>query len=83
MTPTLNKPSTHSLTPTHPHKPQKTTHSLSLTHTHTPQNQTQKPNEMKQVLLELYRISLSSAPLPLERYITNFVCEVPLPPQVC
>eukprot|EP00957_Ditylum_brightwellii_P120603 9200546-Ditylum_brightwellii.AAC.1 len=29
----------------------------------------------------LYRISLVQAPLPIERYIANFVCEVPLPPQ--
>ncbi|SPR01821.1 unnamed protein product (mitochondrion) [Plasmodiophora brassicae] len=28
----------------------------------------------------LYRISLSSAPLPLERFIGNFVSEVPVPP---
>ncbi|CAM9964731.1 unnamed protein product, partial [Phaeothamnion confervicola] len=32
-------------------------------------------------LQQLYRISLSDAPLPIERYIANFVCEVPLPPQ--
>ncbi|CAN0375417.1 unnamed protein product, partial [Discosporangium mesarthrocarpum] len=30
---------------------------------------------------QAYRISLSEAPLPIERYISNFVCEVPLPPQ--
>ncbi|GAB5037240.1 Hypothetical protein NocV09_06800120 [Nannochloropsis oceanica] len=35
----------------------------------------------REVLLELYRISISSAPLPIERYIANFFCEVPLPPQ--
>eukprot|EP01033_Poteriospumella_lacustris_P008393 gene8393-6058_t len=31
-------------------------------------------------LARLYHISLSTAPLPLERYILNFVQEVPLPP---
>jgi hypothetical protein len=35
----------------------------------------------REVLMEIYRISISSAPLPIERYIANFVCEVPLPPQ--
>ncbi|CAN0473249.1 unnamed protein product, partial [Hapterophycus canaliculatus] len=30
---------------------------------------------------QIYRIGLSEAPLPIERYISNFVCEVPLPPQ--
>lgn len=30
---------------------------------------------------KIYRIGLSEAPLPIERYISNFVCEVPLPPQ--
>jgi DENN domain-containing protein 5 len=35
----------------------------------------------REVLLEFYRISISSAPVPIERYIANFVCEVPLPPQ--
>ncbi|CAM9758208.1 unnamed protein product [Chrysoparadoxa australica] len=34
-----------------------------------------------QFLQQLYRISLSEAPLPIERYLSNFVCEVPLPPQ--
>ncbi|KAG5189173.1 hypothetical protein JKP88DRAFT_303023 [Tribonema minus] len=34
-----------------------------------------------QFLQQLYRISLSEAPVPIERYISNFVCEVPLPPQ--
>ncbi|EKU20485.1 denn domain-containing protein 4b, partial [Nannochloropsis gaditana CCMP526] len=38
-------------------------------------------NTFREVLLELYRISISSAPLPIERYIANFFCEVPLPPQ--
>uniref|UniRef100_A0A7S4R4H9 UDENN domain-containing protein n=2 Tax=Ditylum brightwellii TaxID=49249 RepID=A0A7S4R4H9_9STRA len=36
---------------------------------------------MRSFLLQLYRISLVQAPLPIERYIANFVCEVPLPPQ--
>lgn len=31
--------------------------------------------------VKIYRIGLSEAPLPIERYISNFVCEVPLPPQ--
>ncbi|KAL3906114.1 MAG: hypothetical protein SGILL_009404, partial [Bacillariaceae sp.] len=35
----------------------------------------------RSVLLELYQISLTAAPLPIERYIANFVNEVPLPPQ--
>jgi hypothetical protein len=35
----------------------------------------------RSVLLEIYQISLIAAPLPIERYISNFVCEVPLPPQ--
>jgi hypothetical protein len=35
----------------------------------------------RNVLLELYQISLTAAPLPIERYIANFVHEVPLPPQ--
>lgn len=34
-----------------------------------------------QFLHRLYHISLSNAPLPIERYIVNFVHEVPLPPQ--
>ncbi|KAL3914565.1 MAG: hypothetical protein SGILL_006053, partial [Bacillariaceae sp.] len=35
----------------------------------------------RSVLLELYQISLTAAPLPIERYISNFASEVPLPPQ--
>ena len=35
----------------------------------------------RQVLQQIYRISLLEAPLPMERYINNFVNEVPLPPQ--
>lgn len=31
-------------------------------------------------LLQIYRISLVEAPLPIERFIANFCCEVPLPP---
>lgn len=36
--------------------------------------------EFRDVLSELYRLSLSDAPLPLERVICNFMSEVPLPP---
>ena len=32
-------------------------------------------------LLQLYRITLVEAPLPIERFIANFCCELPLPPQ--
>ncbi|KAF0683636.1 Aste57867_24342 [Aphanomyces stellatus] len=32
-------------------------------------------------LQQIYRVSLSEGPLPLERYIANFVSEIPLPPQ--
>jgi hypothetical protein len=35
----------------------------------------------REFLMMIYHISLSSAPLPLERYIVNFISEVPLPPQ--
>jgi hypothetical protein len=35
----------------------------------------------RSVLLDIYQISLIGAPLPIERYIANIVCEVPLPPQ--
>ncbi|CAM9247735.1 unnamed protein product, partial [Ectocarpus sp. 8 AP-2014] len=38
-------------------------------------------NLFTQFLQQIYRIGLSEAPLPIERYISNFVCEVPLPPQ--
>ena len=38
-------------------------------------------NLFRDVLLELYQISLIEAPLPIERYVSNFVCEIPLPPQ--
>jgi hypothetical protein len=34
----------------------------------------------RKFLLQLYRISLVEAPLPIERFIANFVREVPLPP---
>jgi len=34
----------------------------------------------RRFLLQIYHISIVRAPLPIERYITNFVCEVPLPP---
>lgn len=35
----------------------------------------------RESLLQLYRITLVEAPLPVERYIANLVSEVPLPPQ--
>ena len=35
----------------------------------------------REILLQLYRITLVEAPLPVERYVANFACEVPLPPQ--
>ena len=35
----------------------------------------------RQFLRKLYRVSLSDSPLPLERFIANFVSEVPLPPR--
>lgn len=38
-------------------------------------------NLFRSVLLEIYQISLIGAPLPIERYISNFVSEIPLPPQ--
>eukprot|EP00554_Chaetoceros_debilis_P015181 CAMPEP_0194122200 /NCGR_PEP_ID=MMETSP0150-20130528/49611_1 /TAXON_ID=122233 /ORGANISM="Chaetoceros debilis, Strain MM31A-1" /LENGTH=1546 /DNA_ID=CAMNT_0038814935 /DNA_START=144 /DNA_END=4781 /DNA_ORIENTATION=+ len=34
----------------------------------------------RKFLLQIYHISIVEAPLPIERYICNFVCEVPLPP---
>jgi hypothetical protein len=34
----------------------------------------------RKFLLQIYRIVLVKAPLPIERFIANFVCEVPLPP---
>ena len=38
-------------------------------------------NAWRVFLQQLYRISLAGAPLPIERYISNFVCELPLPPK--
>ena len=38
-------------------------------------------NLFREYLEQLYRISLSSSPLPIERYIVNFVSEIPLPPR--
>jgi hypothetical protein len=35
----------------------------------------------RESLLQLYRITLVEAPLPIERYIANLVSEVPLPPR--
>jgi len=34
----------------------------------------------RRFLLQIYHISIVRAPLPIERYIANFVCEVPIPP---
>ena len=34
----------------------------------------------RKFLLQIYRIALAEAPLPIERFIANFVSEVPLPP---
>lgn len=34
----------------------------------------------RKFLLQIYRIALVGAPLPIERFIANFTCEVPLPP---
>jgi DENN (AEX-3) domain/uDENN domain/Putative GTPase activating protein for Arf len=34
----------------------------------------------RKFLLQLYRITLVEAPLPIERFVANFCCEVPLPP---
>ena len=34
----------------------------------------------RKFLLQIYRIALVEAPLPMERFIANFVSEVPLPP---
>uniref|UniRef100_A0A7S2Y961 UDENN domain-containing protein n=1 Tax=Entomoneis paludosa TaxID=265537 RepID=A0A7S2Y961_9STRA len=34
----------------------------------------------RKFLLQIYRIALVEAPLPIERFIANFVSEVPLPP---
>lgn len=36
---------------------------------------------LRRFLTQLYRITMVEAPLPIERYIANFVSEVPLPPQ--
>jgi len=38
-------------------------------------------NAFSTFLRQLYRISISIAPMPIERYVSNFVCEVSLPPQ--
>lgn len=34
----------------------------------------------RQFVQQIYRITLSEAPMPIERYIANFVSEIPLPP---
>lgn len=33
------------------------------------------------VLKQFLRLSRSTCPIPLERYIANFICDVPLPPR--
>jgi len=38
-------------------------------------------NLYREYLQQLYRISLSNSPIPIERYVSNFVNDVPLPPQ--
>lgn len=35
----------------------------------------------REFLQQIYRITFVEAPLPIERYIANIACEVPLPPQ--
>jgi hypothetical protein len=35
----------------------------------------------RESLQQLYRITFVEAPLPIERYIANIACEIPLPPQ--
>jgi len=37
-------------------------------------------DSMRVFLLQLFRICLNGAPLPVERYVMNFVREIPLPP---
>lgn len=37
-------------------------------------------DSMRVFLLQLFRICLNGAPLPIERYVMNFVREIPLPP---
>ena len=38
-------------------------------------------NLFREFLEQLYRISLSASPIPIERYVLNFMNELPLPPQ--
>ena len=38
-------------------------------------------NLYRRFLSQLYRVSLSDSPLPIERYVANFCSEVPLPPR--
>ena len=38
-------------------------------------------NLYRTFLCQLYRVSLSDSPLPIERYIANFCSEIPLPPR--
>lgn len=34
----------------------------------------------RQFLQQIYRVTLSESPMPIERYIANFLAEIPLPP---
>ena len=36
---------------------------------------------MRFVLSRLYRVAIAESPVPIERYVSNFMLEVPLPPQ--
>jgi hypothetical protein len=38
-------------------------------------------NLYSEFLKQIFHASLSACPVPIERYIANFVCELPLPPQ--
>ncbi|KUF86698.1 DENN domain-containing protein 5B [Phytophthora nicotianae] len=35
---------------------------------------------VRQFLQQIYRVTLSESPMPIERYIANFLVEIPLPP---
>lgn len=36
-------------------------------------------SQYKEILKQLYRLHLSQCPIPIERYICNFVDEIPIP----
>jgi len=36
-------------------------------------------NQYKEILKQLYRLSLSQCTIPIERYICNFIDEIPIP----